>query len=143
MAIVLSDQFFITLSLPADARTTNLVLSGNTVKIETEAEYLLRVDFLSRYLGQEVDVLSPAGTYGVNDFIAKVNDQTISTIKYCFEEGTADEYFAPCQCCAGEGAGGGDVYKALDNIFTGDNIHEGNEIFKGPVIFQNDGSLIN
>jgi len=64
MAIVLSDQLFITLSLPADARLSNLVLDGNTIHIESKGEYLTRVDHLSRYLGQEVNFLSPSGSTG-------------------------------------------------------------------------------
>lgn len=141
MAIVLSDQFFITLALPADARLTNLVLSGDTVKVETVGEYLQRVDYLSRYLGQEVDFLTPAATYGINDFIAKLNNQTIGSIKYCFDDGTADQYFLPCVCCGGEGGTGGDIYQAGNNVFTGDNIHQGNEIFEGPIVIRQDGCL--
>jgi len=136
--IKLSDQLFISLPLPLDAENCNVVMNGNIMIVETRSEYLLRVDFLSRYLGQQVDFLAPPGSYGSTDYINKINDGTITTNRYCFETGTHDEDFLPCVYCAGGGEGG-DVYKALNNIFTGDNIHEGSEIFN-EITYINPGS---
>ena len=134
--IILSDQIFTTLPLPEDARLSNLVVSGNTIIVETKQQYLSRVDTLSRFLGQEVDFLSPSGIYPSNTFINNINTQVIVTNKYGFLEGIDDEYFEPIPCCS-VGTGGGDSTQIGDNVFsgdnffTGDNIHEGDEIFNG------------
>ena len=147
--ITLSDQLFVSLCLPEDARLMNVSLNGSVVTIEPPAQYLSRVDQNSRYLGQEVLVLLPYGNYGINDFVAKINEQLITFSKYCFNQGTADQYFLPCPS-----GGGGDPDPECDcfdpdnsyvftgnNIFTGDNIHTGTEYFNN-IIFTNDSSPI-
>lgn len=143
--ITLSDQLFVSLCLPEDARLTNVSLNGSVVTIESPAQYLARVDLNSRYLGQEVLVLLPYGNYGISDFVTKINNQTITYSKYCFADGTADVYFLPCECCASGGGDGFDPSLSYifsgNNTFTGTNIHNGTEYFKN-VIFTNDGSLI-
>lgn len=138
--ITLSDQLFISLCLPEDARLSNLVLNGGLVIVETQTAYLTRVDSNSRYLGQEVNFLSPAGTYSVTDFIYKLNSQQIGTTKYGFLEGIADEFFVPVPCCA---SGNGDGFDPTlnyvfsgNNTFTGTNNHNGNEFFS-KIIFKN------
>jgi hypothetical protein len=108
--ITLSDQLFVSLPLPDDARLTNVVLGGDslnggTIKVETKLEYLARIDYYSRYLGQEVDFLTPPGIYASEDYIAKINDGTIRNIKYSFIDGTQDPDFVPVPCCASSGPG--------------------------------------
>jgi hypothetical protein len=160
--ITLSDQLFVSLPLPDDARLTNVVLGGDslnggTIKVETKLEYLARIDYYSRYLGQEVDFLTPPGIYASEDYIAKINDGTIRNIKYSFIDGTQDPDFVPVPCCASSGPGDpgdpedpetpaccfdptADQVIEGDWIFLGDVIHEGNETFH-EITFQGDGPV--
>jgi hypothetical protein len=123
--ITLSDQLFASLSLPLDARHTNLVLDGANVTIETEAEYLSRVDLNSRYLGMEVEFCAPAGTHNINDFITEVNSGNITVVKYGFKDGLEDSDFLPVST-----GGGGNFDPTADINFSGTNTHLGSETFR-------------
>lgn len=91
--INLSDQLFLTNLFPLDAKVANIQIIGNNVKVETIPEYLLRVDFNSRYIGMEVVVLFPSGTYQVNNFITLANAYNFYTRKYRFQDGIQDVDF--------------------------------------------------
>jgi hypothetical protein len=82
--ITLTDQILLTNVLSLDYRASNVIVSGNDIVVETIPEYLHRVDILSRYIGLEVHILSPSGTYGINDFVDKVTQGTITGAKYKF-----------------------------------------------------------
>ena len=88
--INLSDQLFLSNILPLDAKVGNIVVIGSNIKVESIAEYLLRVDFNSRYIGMEVVVLFPAGIYEINEFIALANAYTFTSKKYRFKDGIQD-----------------------------------------------------
>lgn len=147
--IILSDQLYISLPLPEDARLANVDIVGNTVIVETKAQYLARVDYLSRFIGQEVNFLSPPATYGIDDFVAKLNTQEITFERYCFEDGTQNEYFLRCTYCSG----GGDPEEpdpgcecfdpTATIIWEGDNIHKGDEVFEGNTTFDGDVTVKN
>ena len=105
--VTITDQIFLSLCLPLDPRLTNLVITGSNVKVETEGEYLARVDLGSRSLGMEVEFLSPSGTYEVNTFLADIQDGTISTTKYKFLTSTANSGFSEYS----GGSGGGHIIR--------------------------------
>lgn len=88
--ITLSDQIKLANILPLDPRLSNVSLSGSNIIIETINEYLARVPEENRYLGMEIYILSPAGTYEINSFINLVNTEQITFVKYHFETGIAD-----------------------------------------------------
>ena len=85
--INLSDQLFLTNILPLDAKVANLSLSGNTITVETIPQYLSRVDYNSRYIGMEVVVLFPTGTFNVNTFTSLANQYHFKAKKYKFKDG--------------------------------------------------------
>lgn len=82
--ILITDQFSISLPLPDDARLSNVILNGSTITIETIEEYLLRVDYNSRYLGQEVLISTPPGDYSVNNFVIHLGLGNIYVQKHKF-----------------------------------------------------------
>ena len=82
--IIITDQFSISLPLPDDVRLSNLTLNGNNITIETIEEYLERVDINSRYLGMEVLISTPPGTYGINSFMTHLGLGNIYVQKYKF-----------------------------------------------------------
>lgn len=88
--INLSDQLFLTNILPLDAKIANLVISGNNIIVETIPEYLLRVDYNSRYIGMEVVVLFPSGIFNVNTFTSLANQYHFYSKKYKFKDGIRD-----------------------------------------------------
>lgn len=92
--MVISDQILLSSILPLETRESNLVISGNTISIETVPLYLNRVDLLSRYVGLEVVMLSPQGTYSLNDFLTHVELGNISSTRYRFNK-LSDGSFLP------------------------------------------------
>lgn len=82
--ITLTDQIAISLPLPIDSRASNLVLSGNSIKVETLQEYLDRIDLNDRYLGLEVIIYTPAGTYGISNFMIQLQLGNMGFSKYKF-----------------------------------------------------------
>ena len=151
--IIISDQILVTLPLPEDARLSNLVIQGSTVTVETVSQYLTRVKKDFRYLGQQVDFLKPANVYAINDLLEKINAQIVTSEKYCFEEGTQDEYFLRCSFCSGGGGGeppvvdpdgclcldpeGGNTLPG-STTFEGSTVFEGNSTFEGDIHFNGD-----
>lgn len=105
--ITISDQLFLTLGFPLDPKLSNIVLDGSTVKIETISEYLTRVDLNSRYLGLEVNILSPAGEYDINFFITNCQNNSFSVSKYKFEQNISDSGFI----LFSSGSSGGHIIK--------------------------------
>lgn len=82
--ITLTDQLFLSSTFPLDSRHSNIVVSGNSVIVETSEEYLARVDLNSRYLGMEVKFLTPPGTYEIDNFVNNITLGGISAAKYKF-----------------------------------------------------------
>ena len=82
--IISTNQLYLSTVLPLDSKESNVVITGNSVKVETTEEYFERVDINSRYLGLEVYLLTPAGTYAINDFINFTINGGISAAKYKF-----------------------------------------------------------
>ena len=69
-------------------------MDGGNIIVETESDYLQRVDINSRQLGMEVVFLSPSGIYEANDFVDKINDETITkTLKRFLNNTTTLEHF--------------------------------------------------
>ena len=88
--ITITDQLFLSLGLPLDRKLSNLTLIGNNVKVESISEYLQRVDVNSRYLGLEVNIISPAGEYDINFFINNSKNNVFSVTKYKFDQNITD-----------------------------------------------------
>lgn len=82
--ITSSDQLFTSLPLPNDPRETNLVLNGDVITVETIAAYLNRVKNEDRYLGLEVIVCKPAGTYSIQSFMTNASLGNLSFDRYEF-----------------------------------------------------------
>ena len=82
--LILTDSVLLSLPLPIDSKETNLILSGNNVIVETVEAYLDRVKVEDRYLGLEVIICSPPGTYHIDTFSALSQLGTISYGKYKF-----------------------------------------------------------
>ena len=82
--ITLSDQISLSLPLPTDSRTSNLLLLGSNIKVETIAQYLERIDINDRYLGLEVIICTPPGIYQINTFMNHLQVGNISFAKYKF-----------------------------------------------------------
>lgn len=82
--ITLSDQIALSLPLPTDSRESNLLLTGSSIKVETISEYLQRIDINDRYLGLEVIICTPAGTYQIATFMNHLQLGNISFAKYKF-----------------------------------------------------------
>lgn len=91
--VTITDQIKLSLGLPLDIRLSNVYVEGPNMVIESIPEYLLRVDSNSRYLGQEVIILSPSGSYNLNTFVDLINDAEIHRKKYAFYTGLLDENF--------------------------------------------------
>lgn len=89
----LSEQVFASLLLPLDARLSNLVQSGANMIVETQAEYLARVDEDSRYLGMSVVFYEASGVYTITNFLSLVNDGTITNKTSTFTGGITDGDF--------------------------------------------------
>ena len=87
------EQINLNLPLPQDSKLSNLTLSGETITVETIAEYLLRVDENSRYLGMEVNIYSPAGDYNINLIKDSIQSGYITNSTYIFESGVEDSDF--------------------------------------------------
>ena len=104
--ITISDQLSLTLGLPLDSKQSNLILNGNTVKVETINEYLTRVDLDSRYLGLEVNIISPSGEYDINFFITNSQNNSFTVSKYKFEQNITNQGFVISSTSS---SGGGDV----------------------------------
>lgn len=106
--ITLSDQIFLSNILPLDYRASNLKISTNNIIVETIPYYLNRVDIGSRYPGMEVFILSPAGTYTINDFLTYISNGSISASKYKFIN-TSDSGFIVTS----------DSFIVIDDLTTG------------------------
>ena len=105
--ITISDQLSLTLGLPLDSKQSNLILNGNTVKVETINEYLTRVDLDSRYLGLEVNIISPSGEYDINFFITNSQNNSFTVSKYKFEQNITNQGFVISSTSSSGGPGGG------------------------------------
>lgn len=82
--ITSSDQLFTSLPLPSDPRETNLVLNGDVITIETIENYLQRVKVEDRYLGLEVVVCKPSGSYSIQSFMTNASLGNLSFDRYEF-----------------------------------------------------------
>lgn len=92
--MITTDQILLSTILPLEPRESNLVLTGGTVKIETIQHYLNRVDQHSRYVGMEVTILQPPGSYSINDFLNHVELGNITSLRYRFNK-LGDSGFQP------------------------------------------------
>lgn len=95
--ITLSDQLKLANVLPLDPRLSNISITGSNVIIESINEYLVRVPEENRFLGMEVFILSPPGTYEINSFINLINTEQIIFLKYHFINGLYDDAFTQMQ----------------------------------------------
>jgi len=82
--ITITDQIFLSNLLSLDPRQTNIVVSGDDIIVESIPDYLNRIDLLSRYIGLEVFILIPYGTYNIVDFANKMEHGDITASKYRF-----------------------------------------------------------
>lgn len=82
--ITFTDQLNLSSFLTLDVKHSNVRLIGDIIKVETQEEYLERVDINSRYIGLEVLISSPAGEYSTNSYITKLNNRDIIVVKYKF-----------------------------------------------------------
>ena len=118
--ITLTDQIFLSLCLPLDSKLTNVVQDGDSVIVESLVDYLIRVDINSRYLGMEVDFLSPSGIYNINDFVVLLQNGGIINTKYIFKYKTSDDGLV--ENISGGGGGtttiDGHVIRSENNIVT-------------------------
>jgi len=92
--MILSDQLLLSTILPLEPRESNLVITGSSVKIEPIQHYLERVDQNSRYLGLEVIILQPQGTYEINNFLSNIELGNITSLRYRFNK-LSDAGFIP------------------------------------------------
>lgn len=112
--ITISDQLSLTLGLPLDSKQSNLILNGNNVKVETINEYLTRVDLDSRYLGLEVNIISPSGEYDINFFITNSQNNSFTVSKYKFEQNITNQGFV----ISSTSSSGGHIIKDETQSFT-------------------------
>jgi len=91
--ITLSDQLNLANILTLEPRKSNVRISGNYIIVETLNEYLLRVLEENRYLGMEVVILSPSGSYDINAFVSLINSEQIIYTKYAFVHTILDAGF--------------------------------------------------
>lgn len=82
--ITTQDQILLSNILPLDPRICNIVLSGSTIKVETIPEYLDRVQVQERYIGMDVTIITPPGTYDIETFLSNITLGTMSVSKYGF-----------------------------------------------------------
>lgn len=90
---ILTDQIFLALGLPLDARLANISINGDIITIETIEEYLSRIDYNSRFLGLKATIYSPYGNYTIDGFLTEIGNKNINSSYYIFELGIEDEDF--------------------------------------------------
>lgn len=88
--INITDQLNLSNILTLEPRASNVIYVGPMIKVETIPEYLARVDINNRYLGLDVLILSPAGTYSVNSFMNLINLESIIYTSYQFKNNLND-----------------------------------------------------
>lgn len=91
--ITINDQLLLSNILPLDYRKSNIVLNGSIITVEQINEYLERVDLNSRFLGLEVLIVSPKGTYPINTFVGHLINGEMEYSKYVFKSGITDQDF--------------------------------------------------
>ena len=91
--ITITDQILLSLCLPLDNKLSNLIIDGGNVIVETQEQYLTRVDLNCRELGMQVNFLSPANLYPINEFITKSQSGEIKNTIYRFSKSIADDGF--------------------------------------------------
>ena len=137
--IILSDQIFTSLGLPIDTRESNLSIEGNTITVETLEQYLERVDVDSRYLGLEVNFISPFGTYDLNFFIQYLKLNSFTVAKYRFEDGVLNTNLI--ESSSGNGGGGHKIRfnnvslpqrpnLVIENLSATDNLETNSTVLK-------------
>ncbi len=114
--ITLSDNIFASLAIPLDSRMSNVIIDGSNIVIETESEYLERVDIDSRYAGMEVFFISPSGTYTITYFTNAIQSGTITSVKYKFNSSTSDDDFEVYS--EGSSSSGGHIIKDDSQSYT-------------------------
>lgn len=88
--VTLSDQIFLSLCLPLDTKLSNSILVENNIVVENSADYLIRVDINSRYLGMQINWLSPSGVYEINDFLDKIKSSYFTLKTFSFQNSILD-----------------------------------------------------
>lgn len=118
--ITLTDQIFLSLCLPLDSKLMNVIQDADTVIVETLSDYLIRVDINSRYLGMEVDFLSPSGIYNINDFVVLLQNGGIIDTKYIFKYKTSNDGLIENISGGGSGTAtiDGHIIRSENNILT-------------------------
>lgn len=90
---IITDQIQLNLPIPIDTKLSNLVLSGETLVVESISDYLNRVDIDNRHLGMEVIVYSPPGNYNINLIKDSISSGFITQSVYTFLKGIANKDF--------------------------------------------------
>lgn len=132
--ITLSDQILVSLCAPLDIKLSNIVIDGSNIIIETKSEYLTRIDIGNRYLGMEVNFLSPSGIYSLNNFINLLTAGGIINTKYIFNVNTSDNGFVIYENGGGGGGEGGHIIRDSDEAF----IQRANLLFGNGLIVEDD-----
>lgn len=151
MSTTITSGLLLSSVIPVDSKSSNLIIEGSNIILETEAEYLTRIDVNSRFIGLEVLFFDPiteggARTYTLTNFSAAAQAKTIKATKYRFHTGTNDEDFITITEATGAfdpneniiftGANshtGSESFSAIV-VFSGNNTHSGTETFSGPVV---------
>lgn len=88
--IIISDQLNLSNILTLEPRESNVIYVGANIKVESQVEYLARVDYYNRYLGLEVYMLEPPGEYTTSDFLNFIDLESISYKKFGFVHNLMD-----------------------------------------------------
>lgn len=89
--ITLGSQIFASLGLPLDTRELNAWIDEGNVVVETEVEYLERIDINSRWLGMPIVFLGMTpGVYTIQAFMDAIQNGTTGYLNRTFVGNTSD-----------------------------------------------------
>lgn len=104
--VIVPDQRLAVVPFPLDAKEGNVQPSGDNTVVETIPQYLERNSYYQRYLGLEVPIVEPAGTYQNQDYLNKIDAEFFTVTRYGFTYGIQDADFLPLS----SGGGGGSTF---------------------------------
>ena len=118
--LAITDQIFLSLCLPLDTKLTNVIQDGSNVVVESLEDYLIRVDADSRYLGMEINFLSPSGVYNINNFATLIKSGGIINTKHGFILKTSDDGLIEIVNGGGSGTTtiDGHIIRSETDVFT-------------------------
>ena len=91
--ITIADQILLAQFVTLDSRLTNVVISEDSVIIETIEDYLTRIDLNCRQIGMKVNIMYPTGVYNINTFLTKLQNSEFKSTYYTFSPSTLDQDF--------------------------------------------------